>query len=162
MVDDRIPANVTKWLLIAIGALSLIIGFIALLIDFLDNYHINDVGNSIALLIGAAILLGTSAYYHLLRVRETRHMELHRRYFIGKPRDDLQGINHNLAEAAQDVILDIEATVHLYGQCTWKYLSAAECLDRVNEGMKHRERMEDDLSRFRKYADEFEGYLLKK
>jgi hypothetical protein len=131
-------------------------------VSLLDNYHINDIGSSLALLVGAAILLGTSVVYHLLNVKETLRMELLKRHYSGRSKGELLSIRHNMVEAAQAAIVDIEVVTHLCHQCIEENLNAAECMDRINEGKNRLDELDHYSAELRKYLDDFGNHILEK
>jgi hypothetical protein len=138
----------------------MLIGFIALLVDFVTDLRVTDTGGFIALLVGAIILIGTTALYHLLYVKETRRMEKLRRHYMGRPKAELLNINHNIIDTAQAAIFEIEIATNLCQRCIEEDLNADECMDKIKDGKKRLDEAEATLIKLKKYVEDYTKYIL--
>lgn len=160
MANFELPADLPMWLLYAFGAMILLIGFIAVLIDFLTDFRITDIGGFLALLVGAVILLGTFALVRVARARESRRLELLRRYYLGRADAALLDINHNIVDTAQAAMMNIEVVTDLCHQCLMQNLSVADCVERINTGKERLNDADAQLAKLKKHVEEFSDYLL--
>jgi hypothetical protein len=160
MADIKLPDDLSKWLLYAFGVLVMLIGLIALVIDFVTDLRITDTGGFLALLVGTIILIGTTIIYHRSYVRETRRMEKLRRHYMGRPKAELLNINHNIIDTAQAAIFEIEIATNLCHLCIEENLNAAECLEKINEGKKRLDEADATLVKLKKYVEDYTKYIL--
>jgi hypothetical protein len=160
MAQNLIPAEYIKFLLYIFGTLVMLIGLVALFIDFVTDLRITDTGGIIALIFGAIILIGTTVVYHRLYVKETQRLQLLRRHYMGRPKAELLNINHNIIDTAQAAILDIEIATNLCQELIGETLNADECMDKIKGAKKRLDEADVNLIKLKKHVEEYRNYIL--
>ncbi len=155
-----IRVETSKLLLYVSGALVMLIGLVALLIDIRPDLRINEYGAFVALLAGAAILIGTTYVYYVLPHYQTaRRMEMLRRHYMGKPNAELLNINHHMIDTAQAAILQIEIATEFYNKCIMENINVADCMDNITNGKNQLDQVDAKIAKLKKYGNELDKHI---
>lgn len=78
---------------------------------------------------------------------------------MSKPRGEIQNINHDIAERAQQIIAGSELLSGYVRSCAWEDLTYDECKSKVIEAKKMMKNVEKEYSRLQESINKLDEYV---
>lgn len=160
MASSMNSADGIRLLLIFSGAALILIGFFGISLDLLHDWRIEEYSSFIALLIGAAILLATTAVYVVIPGFQSRQRtDSLKQYYMSNPKGEIKNINHAIMERSQGLIASTEMLADLSHSCDKEDITYEECKNNVLSARKMLEQINYESVKLNELMTDLEGYV---
>ncbi len=149
----------SRFILFAFGIALVLMGFYGLLVDFIHNWQIEEFGSFLALFSGAALMIAAYLVYTVIPEQQRRrHYDLLSQHYMGRPKGEIQNINHYIAERTQGIMFRSQFISELVSACAKEDITYEDCYSKMLEAKMMLENIDNESSQIKEYLEKLKQF----